>query len=726
MERIRASVRFWAFLGLASLGTCALPAQSTGLAWQRLHVFDASLQEAMTYDTRRDRLVSVAGRSNQKTFQTWERISGYWVLRDSPLAPIDADRVALVYDSNRSRCVLVCAKEANPWTTWEWDGIDWRFRAPLPVTSSGRCGLAYDPIRGRTVFVAKSLGTSLMETWEWDGSAWLAKSLSVQPPPRVDPGLTFDPVTETVLLFGGGGLSDTWLWNGATWTQSTPPHSPPADPAPALAADPVLRRCVLYGTTSGETWEWDGATWLRAQVASPPGTARDVAMVLAHDAARGRVVLDGSRSSVARTWEWDGVRWSPIPDRDAPIVRAESSTATDVPVMIYDPVRNRCVLHDLMHSETWEWTGSAWSRRAVAAYPPARSFHALAYDPVRQRVVAFGGINLPTETWEWDGATWTQAHPVTSPPARSRHAMAFDPVGQRVLLFGGYGAAGFLSDTWAYDGSTWAQLASPSAPSARYLHAMCTDPQRQRILLQGGLGNSKWIRDTWEWDGSAWIERFPQRDAGTRYGQSMCYDEGRQRIVTWGGEFSGAIEAEWDGTNWTWGTPGQQPLQRFKPALCYDRARDRVIAFGGFDLVGTPLSDTWAYGAVSAPSLSAYGTGCGGAFGVPALGACPPFLGNDRFLIDVSRARPSSACIVGLSRDAQSLPMLGCTLLLLPPIVPALAQADARGFATVRLALPHDRGLLGAPLHAQAFVADPTAGLHALAVSAGLRFVVGD
>ena len=42
------------------------------------------------------------------------------------------------------------------------------------------------------------------------------------------------------------------------------------------------------------------------------------------------------------------------------------------------------------------------------ASPLARSGHAMAYDSVRQRVLLFGGFQMPNlyaEAWEWDGTT---------------------------------------------------------------------------------------------------------------------------------------------------------------------------------------------------------------------------------------------------------------------------------------------------------------------------------
>src|SRR5437773_323590 len=99
--------------------------------------------------------------------------------------------------------------------------------------------------------------------------------------------------------------------------------------------------------------------------------------------------------------------------------------------MAYDVAHGRVVL--FRGSETWEWDGARWTRKAETG-PSARSSFAMTYDAARQRVLLFGGQfngNLYRDTWEWDGATWTKRAD-TGPSPRSGHAMAYDTARQRV------------------------------------------------------------------------------------------------------------------------------------------------------------------------------------------------------------------------------------------------------------------------------------------------------
>src|SRR5256885_13156175 len=75
-----------------------------------------------------------------------------------------------------------------------------------------------------------------------------------------------------------------------------------------------------------------------------------------------------------------------------------------------------------------------------ATSPSPREQPAMAYDPVDEDVVLFGGyahLGAFNDTWTWDGATWTQRQPVNAPPASGGGAMVSDPSSQTLLLFGG-------------------------------------------------------------------------------------------------------------------------------------------------------------------------------------------------------------------------------------------------------------------------------------------------
>ena len=70
---------------------------------------------------------------------------------------------------------------------------------------------------------------------------WIELSPNDAPPARSYLAMTYDSVTQEVVLFGGydgtNYLGDTWLWDGSTlqWTQATPKHHPTAVTGPMLS-----------------------------------------------------------------------------------------------------------------------------------------------------------------------------------------------------------------------------------------------------------------------------------------------------------------------------------------------------------------------------------------------------------------------------------------------------------------------------------------------------------
>ena len=273
--------------------------------------------------------------------------------------------------------------------------------------------------------------------------------------------------------------------------------------------------------------------------------------------------------------------------------------------MAYDAGRGRLVLFggdgdSLPLGDTWEWDGSYWTQLSPLASPPARYWHAMAYDAERARVVLFGGVvgSRHGETWEWDGARWTQLSPPVSPTARYGHAMAYDAARARVVLFGGTASGAWYGDTWEWDGAHWTQLAPQVSPPARYNHAMAYDAARGRVVLFGGVGGS-WYGDTWEWDGAHWTKLSPAASPTARAGHAMAYDTGRGRLVLFGGARGGPHHRdtwEWDGARWTQLSPPTSPTARGGHAMAYDAERGRVTIFGGTTGINGPHhSDTWEW-----------------------------------------------------------------------------------------------------------------------------------
>src|SRR5258706_5273345 len=75
--------------------------------------------------------------------------------------------------------------------------------------------------------------------------------------------------------------------------------------------------------------------------------------------------------------------------------------------------------------------------------PTPRAGHTGIYDPVRQRMIVFGGNDgaLSNQVWALSLSgppAWTLLTPIGTPPSpREAHAAIYDPIGDRMIVFGG-------------------------------------------------------------------------------------------------------------------------------------------------------------------------------------------------------------------------------------------------------------------------------------------------
>jgi len=182
-------------------------------------------------------------------------------------------------------------------------------------------------------------------------------------------------------------------------------------------------------------------------------------------------------------------------------------------------------------------------------------------------------------------------------------------------------------------------------------------------------------------------------------------------------------------------TPATGPTACAAHALAYDSARGRTVLFGGSG--GSQSSDTWEYAPVDPASHAAFGNGCPGSAGVPALAADTgrlPWIG-ETFTIRLTNI-PSSAtafAFFGVSRTAWSplaLPfaldpigMPGCTLFVSGEVDLPLSVSGNAG--TVSVPIPNDSALLGGPFYNQAVVRDVAANVLGFTVSNACRAIMG-
>jgi hypothetical protein len=344
------------------------------------------------------------------------------------------------------------------------------------------------------------------------------------------------------------------------------------------------------------------------------------------EAAGGDTLVQGTTSRGSTTGV-DGT-WQQLPPPSARYLHAA----------VYDPVRDRMVVfggystRDLVN-DVWVLSLAGtpeWSQLSPAGTPPsARHLLSAIYDPVRDRIVLFGGLDRAIgyldDVWALSlGAipSWSRIVPTgTGPSARARHSAVYDPVGDRMIVFGGYHAgyrgagAGPLNDTWAMslsDPPAWTPL-SPAgpAPSARYDQSAVYDPPRDRILVFGGFDGKSPLNDAWSLSLRGRAHWRPLNATGSlptpRLEHSAIFDPAGDRMVVFSGLADGNVSDTWSlslgGRNvWTRINAQFEPSVRWGHSAIYDPARARMVVFGGTVDGYRLVSEVWGLSLAAAPT----------------------------------------------------------------------------------------------------------------------------
>jgi len=347
----------------------------------------------------------------------------------------------------------------------------------------------------------------------------------------------------------------------------------------------------------------------------------------AHQFVAAMSVAAATLSSSAEA-QCDGVWVQRNPPEPSPTPRSHHAMAFDAArgvVVLFGGTGPKGFLDD-----TWEWDGSVWTEVTPPAGPDSsptpRFGHAMVYDPIRHRIVLFGGIDGPyrADTWEWDGAQWIPVA-TTSASERAYHGMAYDIVGARTILLDGFhNQSGAIDDMWEWDEAmaVWNPIGG-LRPGVRANFGMTHCSATGTVFAVGGSAPGGQARnDVWEWNGVAWNNIEPQPPGvapEARLMHVLVDSPPCQGVLLFGGTSQSASRHGdlwlWNGTAWSQLDPGSpSPVARNRSAAAFDSARGRVVLFGGSaDEMGVDvdLGDTWEWISpppTPCPDLSGDGT----------------------------------------------------------------------------------------------------------------------
>jgi len=408
----------------------------TGGTWSKLTPKvspPAAADGAAAYDPT-DQVVLLFGGLNYTTdaylSATWEFAAGTWTKLGPAITPNARYWAAMAGGpSNGSVTLFGGSSVTNGGTgndTWTYRSDVWTHQLVLHPFARGWASMTYDEADQYVVlFGGSGLFEVYGDTWKYSGNAWTLLHPSNAPSPRFGASMTYDAADGYVLLYGGLWynsrigedlpLNDTWTFVHGQWSEiSATSGGPPAEAWVGLAYDAADGYVLMFGGfnntvggTNDETWEYLNGAWTIAfPTVSPPAMAQPM---MAYDSGDGYVVAFGYNAA-------DGAM------------------------------------------ETWTWLAGSWTNvtSSQTSTPSPRSLGGFVYDSYDGYLLLYGGQNLtggayPTSTWSFGGGRWTELDPSKNPGVHAGPAMAYDPLLDKAVLFGGFTSTTVTgTNTWVY------------------------------------------------------------------------------------------------------------------------------------------------------------------------------------------------------------------------------------------------------------------------------------
>jgi hypothetical protein len=232
----------------------------------------------------------------------------------------------------------------------------------------------------------------------------------------------------------------------------------------------------------------------------------------------------------------------------------------------------------------WELKASGWTSLCNPCTPGPRYGPGFAYDPLRDRVVLYGGVDAigttQTDTWEWNGTAWLSVTVTGSPPGpRAFSQLVFDPSRAALVLLGGNDGAGAVTDVHTYSNGAWTLLTAPNGPAIAGQSTEAAYDGSRIVVVEDDQN----VRDTlWSLTANTWSKLCSTCSGIPRWNASIVYHPRIAKLLLMGGYADpNEIAGTWSWSGSRWEMVAADPPRRDSTAVAYDPTRDVVVLYGG-------------------------------------------------------------------------------------------------------------------------------------------------
>jgi len=417
----------------------------------------------------------------------------------------------------------------------------------------------YDRRGGRCLWIGGYAGQSLdIGDWpyrDWPSSWQINRRINAQrmqafdgqnfseiytrgasPLPRSQPVVAYNPLRDTVILFGGMTQTspqkigaDTWEWDGRKWTllDAGPSTDQFADGeigrygGNVMAFDPFRNQMVMVG---GRYAIQDGSTNSQTQsLITTTGRATSswydrfnkVRRTSMHhyvpDATTGKSTWQATVNLPSNFPEGYPAALVSVPDGDGK-------------GLYYFSFRQTCWECTMTRNNVWHYNGSVWQELANSSLPDNVAFAHLyaAYEPVSKKIILTVGRGNEAgvkRIWEYNPllanqgqGAWTKRYLTDAPPTFA-NMPCFDPVRRTLVEYGGLPPGGHTTnslltvrertsqDVFIYStaNNSWSRAPVAYDLASTFADSFGLYPKLGGVFAHGGYGSANWLNFWEEW-----------------------------------------------------------------------------------------------------------------------------------------------------------------------------------------------------------------------------------